>query len=418
MRRFLVVLAVAPLWACNWITWDEPECGEGEAFSSLARCSEAVEAELGNPPPDEWALMEPPLTGVRGDHMGNAIELRDRSLVVDLLGVRRTLHWPEPLPFAIQPGEAFVAQVDEASVTLFFSKGSLAFEPEGMVGRHQEGIRIGSLAASWEPGCESTHGTAMYLRVGSTSLAPGETAKIEGWTVTNLGAVLPSMRDCSVSGLVQPLRPAAWIAHSTEVRYECSSHPPPALVCSEETIAAHDRGREFDFNLGSVEDGTYKVIGVDSSHFLLRLPGSDAYPVINWPYELPVEIAEGDEVTIAHSRRWRVLSFPRGQLAVSYVHYAFTFEPPPTAPDGSGHLEGVAACALDDERAAMGVAIRDGSDEAFVIPGESATVGDWTYHLLFGWEAGPFACRKGDEVIQIGEGIGEGAIAAHRVFPH
>lgn len=65
----------------------------------------------------------------------------------------------------------------------------------------------------------------------------------------------------------------------------------------------------------------------------------------------------------------------------------------------------------------MGLAIGDGGDEAAILPGESAKVGDWTYHHLFGWKAGPVECRMGHEVFLIGEGIGEGALAAHRIFP-
>lgn len=420
MRRFLLLLGVAPLFGCNLVFWDEPEC-EDEEFTPLPLCSDEVEAVIRSLPTDEWARMEPPIAHARGDHRGDVVEVRDALVVVDLLGERRTLHWPEPLPFAMEPGEEFVARIGGNSVTLYFSKGSLAFHMEEVIVPLQGGMELGALQAWWEPRCEASIGAAMYLVVEGTAVAPGETARIGEWSVTNHGAVVhPDMvGGCSALGAAPmvPHRGGAWTAHSTEVQFECTSPPPPDLVCSEETIAAHERGREFARSLGTVEDGTYEVVAVHSNSFLVWVPGSDAIPVINWPYELPFEIAEGEEVSIDHSQGWRVFTFPSGQLAFAIAHHAFAFEPPPVAPDGSARIEGFAACALDAERTAMGLAIGDGGDEAAILPGESAKVGDWTYHHLFGWKAGPVECRMGHEVFLIGEGIGEGAIAAHRIFP-
>lgn len=123
VRRFLLLLGVAPLFGCNVVFWDEPEC-EDEEFAPLPLCSDEVEAVIRSLPTDEWARMEPPIAHARGDHRGDVVEVRDALVVVDLLGERRTLHWPEPLPFAMEPGEEFVARIGGNSVTLYFSKGS------------------------------------------------------------------------------------------------------------------------------------------------------------------------------------------------------------------------------------------------------------------------------------------------------
>lgn len=401
MGKYLVVAVLLPLTGCDWDA--VPVCGP-EKLPRRPDCRPEVEAAIEKLLADSRPIFDPPLVHALGDHLGEVVEVGEGQVELSLLGERRTLRWPEGIPFSLDPGEEFMAQIDEGAVTLFFSRGALAFPRDGM----GTVARIGDTETVRERGCLSTRGLTFNLHVGDVVLRPGETRQVGSWTIRYDGAV----RFVEDTGCAIDADTVRWFATSTELRYACEPPQVPGSQCSAEIEEADRRGREHNFGPG-VEAGTYEVVTVGATGFGLRAAGSDQVEFA-WPEALPVEVVVGDEVVVESSNGWTVLSLPRGQLAVSRRRWGFVFSPPDFGPDGAVSIEPIFACALAPTTAAMGVALRQDETEVRLFPGESAAVGDWTYGLLLGWQVGPHECRKGNEVLWIAEGMGEGALVAYR----
>jgi len=302
-----------------------------------------------------------------------------------------------------------MAQIDEGAVTLFFSRGALAFPRDGM----GTVARIGDTETVRERGCLSTRGLTFNLHVGDVVLRPGETRQVGSWTIRYDGAV----RFVEDTGCAIDADTVRWFATSTELRYACEPPQVPGSQCSAEIEEADRRGREHNFGPG-VEAGTYEVVTVGATGFGLRAAGSDQVEFA-WPEALPVEVVVGDEVVVESSNGWTVLSLPRGQLAVWMYLGIFYFRPPSRGPDGVTQF-GVRVfpwCLLDEHMLTRPVILvsSDGSVEE-ILPGESAVVGEWTYELVYARMGGGgiHQCADGTEVIS--EGRGEGKVVAYRAF--
>src|SRR5690606_22020411 len=151
-------------------------------------------------------------------------------------------------------------------VTLFFSRGALAFPRDGM----GTVARIGDTETVRERGCLSTRGLTFNLHVGDVVLRPGETRQVGSWTIRYDGAV----RFVEDTGCAIDADTVRWFATSTELRYACEPPQVPGSQCSAEIEEADRRGREHNFGPG-VEAGTYEVVTVGATGFGLRAAGSD-----------------------------------------------------------------------------------------------------------------------------------------------
>lgn len=409
MRKLTLFGAALVACGCNLMPWDADSACMKETFTPISmgeRCGQEVEEALeelffSDGPP---ATLEPAL-GL-GDHLGEVVAVEPKRVELEVGEERASLRWPRPLPVDVEPGEELLVQVDEQSVTVFFEQGALAFHggAAGALPRPGE-QRIGSSKARWQTGCtESLFGTTFDLLVDDHRIAPGEEATVRGWRVENLGAAFDADGCGPVEG--SPYR-SAWIAETSEARYECVNYKTSAPACSEAIVAANEAGERHSFRMGEIGEGRKVVRDVRPDGFNL---GVD----VRWPGPLPIQIEEGELVEVAHLGTWIVFQFPRGNLAVHREPFNFTFAPPVTTPDGAAQLRRNIDCELDGGRYAPSIGTEAG--DAFAFPGESLTVGGWTLRLLYAWEIGGAECRKGEEILFVSEGSSQSVIVAHQVL--
>lgn len=412
MHRFSLLLAPLLLGGCDMMLGGET-CGPG-AFTSYfsgTTCSASVEDTLHEIHQSKKMPVQFQPSLPIGDHYGTVTALDSKRIEIDFGETSGELRWPNALPFTIEPGEEMVLQVDQESTTLFFEQGALAFHAgSGEAPPTSEGLRLGSREVRWETGCSSSLGTSLSLVVGEKLVPAGSAAEQWGWRVRNLGAF--SQEGCAP---LEDFYLGAWIAESTEIRYQCVGPPSPKEACSEEIRAANETGKQHDFGVGALREGSYLVELRESDGFIFRDQKNQSIHKLQWPEALPVEFAEGDELTVALHNGWNVFRFPRGALAFA-LSRDFFFEPPLLSPDRKAYLRTVTGCALGERLRAPGVSFSGGND--FILPGEEIEHGEWTYRLLFAWEAANVSCSKGSVSLGEYEGRGEGAIIAHQILAH
>src|SRR5690606_167605 len=215
LRWILAVVAVGTS-ACGVSA--NPDCGMSSFGrpTPFSQCNHSIEKALEEFAFSERARLEPDVSGVNGTYLGTVTGVGERHIEMVLRDEERTLHWPEPLPFSVSPGEELAAQVDESSATFYFLEGSLALFRDERADPRQDGLRIGPIEAKWKTGCTSSRGKTLKLVVGDTSIAAGRTAEVQSWHIHHFGAVVDpaSNEDCPGASAGSQL--GAWIAHSTQ----------------------------------------------------------------------------------------------------------------------------------------------------------------------------------------------------------
>lgn len=350
LRWILAVVAVGTS-ACGVSA--NPDCGMSsfERLTPFSQCNHSIEKALEEFAFSERARLEPDVSSVNGTYLGIVTGVGERHIEMVLRDEERTLHWPEPLPFSVSPGEELAAQVDESSATFYFLEGSLALFWDERADPRQEGLRIGPIEAKWKTGCTSSRGKTLKLVVGDTSIAAGRSAEVQSWHIHHFGAVVDpaSIEDCPGASAGSQL--GAWIAHSTQERIVCA----PVLDsdwrrCSPQEEAAVAEGAERKAILfGS--DGVYRVAQVRPDTLLLRAAAGKATAELWWPGELPFGVYEGERVEISTAYQWRILTFEEGELAIALNSDPRSFTPPVRGPDGTSQLEALPQCGTGDSRA-------------------------------------------------------------------
>src|SRR5690606_19258520 len=111
------------------------------AAHPLSQCNHSIEKALEEFAFSERARLEPDVSSVNGTYLGIVTGVGERHIEMVLRDEERTLHWPEPLPFSVSPGEELAAQVDESSATFYFLEGSLALFRDERADPRQDGLR-------------------------------------------------------------------------------------------------------------------------------------------------------------------------------------------------------------------------------------------------------------------------------------
>lgn len=368
--------------------------------ASLVRAEASTSARLVLPILPPWS--EPPLP-VPGIWRARVVGVDETSV---LLAVEDSIHrifWPEPLPISIGLYELVAVQADEASATLFFPGGALAFSrSEGPV-VPEAGMRIGSIEVRWEPHCASTEGTALALVVDDVRIGPGKTAEVGGWRITNQEALVDACLDPDKDDTR-----AIWIARSVESRLECALAFPPTFVCQEEVVTA--QLRNMDREVGPApEEGTYEVVAVLPEEIVLRPEGENTITSFFWYESLPFPVSVAEQVVVENRNGWHVLGFSLGEMAIAHPSL------PSQSPDAR-FLLFRKRCLDRDNRAIWGVGLYSDGEEEVIWPGESAIKEGWTYRVHYGWERIALSCYAGGEFAFTDDTLIDGVVLAYRTF--
>lgn len=358
---------------------------------------------------------QPPEYG--SDYRGQVVGVDGQRITMELLGERRPLHWPRPLPFTIEPGEDVVIEQSGTSTKLLFASGALAYHADEAFRPMAEEQWLRSIEMRAERGCTSSLGTTVDLVLASERIPTGGSAEVDGWHIRNLGGFLDAGGCGSPEGRFQ----GAWIAETTEERFECFFPSWEVEACGSGILAANQRGSAHDF--GTWDSyfpvaGRYRILSKDSEVIRFLIEEKDFVQKLRWPGPLPIDVSDGDIFELQKQGSWNVLTFPRGQIALASERAIWEI--------GSRSLDGAASMFLvphctmgkDPDLFGRGTVVlrlqfQTDTEEIVLLPGEQKHVGDWTYRLLHGARFQGATCTIGqtEGILEAGE---SGALVAYR----
>ena len=118
---------------------------------------------------------------------------------------------------------------------------------------------------------------------------------------------------------------------------------------------------------------------------------------IDWPGELPFDVEVGDIFEFEYEERWVVITLPGGQFA-RVVDLGTVLQPDFRLVDGIGTVEHDRGCSWREHMRILSATLRSQGDEAVLLPGEEAKVGEWTYRMQLSVEAGNLSGVDGAHV--------------------